>query len=211
MTTIAQRKPELANTLTHGLGLVASIALTPLLVVEAVRRGGAPEIVAASIFGAALVLLYLASTCYHAAPTGHLKEKLRRLDHAAIFVLIAGTYTPFTLGVLGGGWGWSIFGVVWGGASAGIVTKLWAGVRWPRLSTALYLILGWTVLVALGPLVRALPPAGLAWLVAGGVAYSAGVPFYVSRRLRHGHAVWHLFVLGGSTCHAVAVWGWALG
>lgn len=207
MTSPATRRHpplEVANALSHGIGVVAGIAAIPLLVVNAVSRGGAADVVGAAIFGATLVLLYLASTGYHAAPPGRTRDLLRRLDHAAIYLLIAGTYTPFTLGVLGGGWGWSLFGVVWGCAVLGVTAKLTAGLRFPRLSTVLYLVMGWLVVVAAGPLVQRLDPVALAWLVAGGVCYSAGVVFYASRRIPWGHFIWHLFVLAGSTCHFFA-------
>lgn len=210
MTELLHRRAEVANTLTHGAGLLAAIAATPFLVVRAVGRGGAGDVVGAAVFGATLILLYLASTAYHAAPAGRARAVLRRLDHAAIYLLIAGTYTPFTLGVLRGGWGWTLFGIVWAAAALGVAIKVFAGVRRPLLSTGLYLVMGWLVLVAVGPLVRALPPEGLAWLVAGGVTYSAGVPFYLARRRPYAHAVWHLFVLAGSACHVVAALGWAV-
>ncbi|HSG46379.1 MAG TPA: hemolysin III family protein, partial [Longimicrobiales bacterium] len=178
--------------------------------VNAVARGGAADVVGAAIFGSTLVLLYLASTGYHAAPMGRAKALLRRMDHAAIYLLIAGTYTPFTLGVLGGGWGWTLFGLVWGAAVIGVGTKLLAGIRFPRVSTAMYLIMGWLVLIAAHPLVTRMPVPGLAWLVAGGLAYSGGVVFFAARRLPYGHFVWHLFVLAGSACHFFAVLWYAV-
>lgn len=196
---------ELANTLSHGTGLLLAAAALPILVVNAVARGGAADVVGAAVFGSTLVVLYLASTGYHAAPMGPRKAFLRRLDHAAIYLLIAGTYTPFTLGVLGGGWGWTLFGLVWGAAVVGVGTKLLAGIRFPRVSTAMYLVMGWLVLIAAHPLVTRMPAAGLAWLVAGGLMYSAGVVFFAARRLPYGHFVWHLFVLAGSACHFFAV------
>ncbi len=199
------RRAELANSLSHGVGFLGAVAATPILVVGAASRGGAADVVGSSIFGATMVLLYLTSTWYHAAPAGRLKDRLRKLDHAAIYLLIAGTYTPFTLGVLGGAWGWTLFGLVWGAAAIGVGTKLIAGVGYPRLSTAMYLIMGWLVLIAIGPLLRSMPSPGLAWLVAGGVFYSAGVVFYLASRWPYGHFIWHLFVLAGSTCHFFAV------
>lgn len=204
MRTAAREREELANALSHGVGLMAAIAAVPILVVGAVRAGGPADVVGGSVFGATLVLLYLASTAYHATPHGIWKARLRRVDHASIYLLIAGTYTPFTLGVLGGGWGWALFGVVWGAAAIGVATKLVAGIRWPRVSTAMYLVMGWLVLIAIRPLMAAMPVEGLAWLVAGGIAYSAGVVFYASKRLPYAHAVWHLFVIAGSTCHFFA-------
>jgi hemolysin III len=204
-----RRKEELANSLSHGVGLLAAIAATPILVLGAVHRGGAADIVGSSVFGAAMILLYLASTSYHAAPVSRLKEWLRRVDHAAIYVLIAGTYTPFTLGVLSGAWGWTLFGIVWGLAALGVLFKLTVGVRYPRLSTAVYLLMGWLVLIAVRPLVLNLQLPGLIWLAAGGISYSAGVVFYTTRRMRYAHFVWHLCVLTGSACHFVAVLGYA--
>lgn len=195
---------EWANALSHALGLMAAIAAIPILVVGAIRRGGPADVVGAAVFGSTLVLLYLASTGYHAAPAGRWKARLRRLDHASIYLLIAGTYTPFTLGVLGGGWGWTLFGIVWGAAAVGVTTKLVAGIRWPRVSTAMYLVMGWVVVVAVGPLIDRMAPAGLVWLLAGGISYSAGVVFYASKRMPYAHFVWHLFVISGSVCHFFA-------
>ncbi len=196
---------EWANTVTHGVGLLAALTLTPVLVVGAVARGTAADIVGSSVFAASLILLYLASTCFHASRTPDRRAVWQKMDHAAIYVLIAGSYTPFTLGVLRGPWGWSLFGVVWGVAAVGIATKLLAGVRYPRVSTAAYLIMGWLILIAIVPLVQRMEPAGLRWLVAGGLFYTVGVGFYLARRLRFGHALWHLCVMAGSGCHVAAV------
>jgi hemolysin III len=203
-------REELANSLSHGLGLLAAVAATPILVVGAVRDGGASAVVGSSVFAASMIVLYLTSTWYHAAPLGRLKDRLQRLDHAAIYLLIAGSYTPFTLGVLGGAWGWTLFGLVWGSAVIGVLAKLIAGVRYPRVSTVMYLVLGWLVLIAIGPLVAAMPPRGLWWLVAGGLLYTAGVAFFAARSMRYGHLAWHLFVLGGSVCHFFAVLWYAV-
>jgi len=203
-------REELANSLSHGLGLLAAMAATPILVVGAVRDGGASAVVGNSVFGASMIVLYLTSTWYHAAPLGRLKDRLRRLDHTAIYLLIAGSYTPFTLGVLGGPWGWTLFGLVWGSAVIGVLAKLIVGVRYPRVSTAMYLVMGWLVLIAIGPLVAAMPPRGLSWLVAGGLLYTAGVAFFAARTMRYGHLAWHLFVLGGSVCHFFAVLWYAV-
>jgi len=200
---------ELANALTHGTGLAASLAGLPILVLVAARSGGARQIVACSVFAATLVILYAASTLYHALPPSRAKQVLRVVDHSAIYLLIAGSYTPFTLGVLSGAWGWTLFGIVWGLAAAGILYKTLLGFRFPRLSTLWYVGMGWLAVVAIGPLTEALPAGGLAWLVAGGLCYTAGVPFYVRDRLRYRHAIWHLFVLAGSACHYAAVLGYA--
>lgn len=205
MTNAAKwAREELANCVSHGVGFVFALIATPILIVGAVSRGTASGVVGASVFGASLILLYLASTWYHAVPESRLKQRLRRLDHAAIYILIAGTYTPFTLGVLGGAWGWTLFGLVWGAAAVGVYHKLVAGVRYPRLSTALYLLMGWLVVIAIRPLVANVPLDGLLWLIAGGLAYTGGVVFYVARH-PYSHLIWHLFVLTGSTCHFFAV------
>ncbi|HSG49092.1 MAG TPA: hemolysin III family protein, partial [Longimicrobiales bacterium] len=160
-------------------------------------------------FGAAMGLLYLTSTLYHAAPPGDRKNWFRRLDHSAIFLLIAGTYTPFTLGVLGGAWGWTLFGIVWGLAALGIAVKLTVGPRWPVLSTGLYIAMGWLVVIAIRPLWLRVPGEGIALLVAGGLAYTLGVIFYAQPRMRYAHLIWHLFVLAGTAFHFFAVLGYA--
>lgn len=207
---MARQGEELANSLSHGIGLLCAVAATPILIVGAVARGDAADVVGSSVFGATMVLLYLSSTWYHAVSDGRLKERLQRLDHAAIYLLIAGSYTPFTLGVLGGAWGWTLFGLVWGAAAVGVFEKLIAGVRHPRLSTAMYLFMGWLILIAIRPLLLNMPAPGVRWLVAGGVAYTAGVVFYAARRLPYSHFVWHVFVLAGSTCHFFAVLWYAI-
>lgn len=202
-------REELANSLTHGTGLAASLFGLPTIVLVATAGGNARQIVACSIFAATLVILYAASTLYHALPTSRTKQVLRVVDHAAIYLLIAGSYTPFTLGVLSGAWGWTLFGLVWGLAAFGILYKTLIGFRFPRLSTLLYVGMGWLAVVAIGPLAKTLPAGGLAWLIAGGLCYTAGVPFYLRDRLRYRHAVWHLFVLAGSACHYAAVFQYA--
>ena len=204
------RGEEIANSISHGLGFVLALVAAPVLVVAATRRGTTSDLVAVSVFAAAMALMYLSSTIYHALPHGRAKEAFHVLDHAAIYLLIAGTYTPFTLGVLQGGWGWTLFGLVWGLAAIGVVTKMFAGIRWHGLSTIVYVVMGWLVLIAAKPLWDSLPTAGLLWLLAGGVAYTGGVFFYVRKDLRYGHLVWHLFVLAGTVCHFVAVWKYAI-
>ena len=196
---------EIANSVVHGVGAALAVAAVPLLVVSAVSRGGAAQVTANAIFGATLVLVYLVSTLYHALARNRAKKVFRVLDHSAIYLLIAGTYTPFTLGVLRGAWGWALFGVVWALAVTGVALTGALGVRLPRLSTAVYIAMGWLIVVAIKPLISLLPAAGLAWLVAGGVAYTGGVVFYAWQRLRFHHAVWHVCVLAGSACHFVAV------
>lgn len=197
---------EIANAASHGVGLVASLAALPLLILLAVRRGDAWAIVGVSVFGASLVSVYATSTLYHSLRAGPAKQLWRRLDHAAIYLLIAGTYTPFALGPLRGPWGWSLFGTVWGIAAVGICAKVIFGPRLPKLSMVAYLAMGWLALVAIDPLLTHVGWRGLAWLLAGGLAYSLGVIFFAcDQRLRFGHCLWHVFVLVGSVCHAVAV------
>ena len=203
---------EIANSISHGLGFVIGVASLPILVWQANRIGGAIDIVAASVFSATMMLLYGVSTLYHALPAGGAKGWLQRLDHAAIYVFIAGSYTPFTLGVLGGAWGWSLFGVVWAAAAFGVAVKLLNRLRHPWISTGLYLAMGWVAVVALPPMIDRLPIEGLAWIVAGGLSYTLGaVAFLLDNRVRYAHFVWHLFVLGGTLCHCVAAYGWAHG
>ena len=202
-------KEEIANSVSHGLGALLAMAAVPVLVVGAVRNGTAADIVGASIFGGAMVLMYLASTLYHALPQGRAKKVFRVLDHSAIFLMIAGTYTPFTLGVLFGGWGWTLFGLVWGVAVAGIVLKAVAGIRFRIFSTLLYIAMGWLIVIAIKPLMASMDPAGLIWLLAGGLAYTLGTIVYAIRGVRYSHFVWHLFVLAGSACHFVAVLGYS--
>lgn len=196
---------EIANAASHGVGLLAAVAASPFLLIVAARRGGPAVVVGASVFAMAMVLLYLTSTLYHALPRSRAKQIFRVLDHGAIFLLIAGTYTPFTLGVLRGGWGWTILGLVWGLAILGISLKAIARLRNPMLSTCLYIGMGWLAIIAIRPLWLHLPVPGLLWLVGGGVAYTTGVAFYAVDRRRYMHFVWHLFVMAGTVCHFVAV------
>ena len=188
---------------------MAGLAAAPWLVLAGVRRDGAAGAVGASVFAATVVLLYLASTLYHALPAGRAKRVFRILDHSAIYLLIAGTYTPFMLGAIRGPWGWTLLGAVWTLAVAGIALKGAGGIRYPRLSTAVYIAMGWLAIVAIRPLWPMVPVAGWLWIFAGGLAYTAGVAFYAADRLRYGHFVWHLFVLAGTACHIVAVWRYA--
>lgn len=205
MTAVLSRE-EVANALTHGLGAAASLAAGLVLVVLASLHGDGRQLASAIVFSVALVLLYGASTAYHASTRPAVKRRLKILDHAAIYLLIAGTYTPFTLVAMRGAVGWSLFGVVWTLAVLGVVFKLFYTGRFERTSTLLYLGMGWLVVIAAAPMIRALPTATLVWLVAGGLAYTVGTVFYSSRRLPYAHAIWHVFVLGGSSCHFVAVY-----
>lgn len=194
---------EIANSLTHALGAALAVAAIPLLVVHA---RGAGAVTGAAVFGASAVLSYLVSTLYHALREGRAKAVLRWVDHVAIYVFIAGSYTPFTLTVLRGAWGWSLLGLVWGLALLGLLFKTLGTERFPRLSTWLYLAMGWVALVAIRPLWLSMPGSAMSWLLAGGAAYSLGVIFFVlDQRLRYAHSVWHLFVLAGSTCHFFAL------
>ena len=198
------RGEEIANSISHGTGFVAALIALPVLVRGAVPHGPA-AVVGAGVFAATMALLYLTSTLYHALAPTRAKRVFQILDHGAIYLLIAGTYTPFTLGVLRGPWGWTLFGCIWALAVAGIVLKSVGGVRYPRLSTGLYVVMGWLVLAAAKPVWHAMPGWGLFWLAAGGVAYTAGVGFYAASRMRYAHFVWHLFVLAGTACHFIAV------
>lgn len=196
---------EIANSVSHGLALVAAIVGAPFLIVAA-RDFGAANVVGASVFAATMILLYLASTLYHAIRPGRLKQVFRKLDHSAIYFFIAGSYTPFALGALGGPWGWTLFGVVWTLAIAGTALKIFNRLSHPWLSTGLYLVMGWLVLVAAVPLAERVPGPGIALLVAGGIAYTVGVAFYVlDARLRYAHAIWHGFVATGTGFHFFAV------
>ncbi|MBP6764271.1 MAG: hemolysin III family protein [Rubrivivax sp.] len=198
---------ELANALSHGLALALAVAALPLLVLRAAHTGTAANVVAAALFASTMIVLYGVSTLYHALPAGRAKHWLQRLDHAAIYLFIAGSYMPFLLGALSGAWGWSLFGVVWGAAAIGIGAKLLNRLRHPLWSTGLYVAMGWVALVAAVPLFDRLSAAGLAWLVAGGVAYTLGaIVFLFDHRVRYVHFVWHLFVMAGSGCHFVAAY-----
>lgn len=224
-------KDELANSLTHGLGTALSVAGLVLLVVFASLRGSARHIVGAALFGASLVLLYLMSTLYHAFRGPRVKKVFKILDHSAIFILIAGTYTPFCLAVLQGAWGWTLFGIIWGLAVLGVALKSVLYAKWMPLpapppldhlhtapetarkapkslgmvSTAIYLAMGWLIVLAIVPLWRSLSPGGLFWLFAGGACYTLGAAFYLWKSLRFHHAIWHLWVMAGSACHFFAV------
>jgi hemolysin III len=201
------RGEEVASSVTHAVGALLAVAGLVVLALSASRHGTARSVVGCVVFGAALVLLYSASTLYHSVGSGHARAKavLRVLDHSAIFLLIAGTYTPFTLVSLRGPWGWSLFGAVWGLAVAGITLRLVLRRRPTGAFVVLYLAMGWCVVVAAKPLLAALMPGGIALLAAGGVAYSIGVVFYAWRSLPYAHAIWHGFVLAGSAFHFAAV------
>ncbi len=196
---------EMASVITHALGVILSIAALVGMILTACDS--TLEIVSASIFGGSLILLYGFSTLYHAFTGIRAKSILQALDHACIYLLIAGSYTPVMLISLRGPWGWTLLSIVWSMALAGVVIKtMLPGRKDHWISTALYIVMGWLAVVAIGPLIRALPAAGVAWLVAGGLSYTFGVIFFSWRKLRYHHAIWHLFVLGGSACHVAAIW-----
>ena len=201
---------EIANTISHSVGLGAAIVGTPLLIVHAVQHGSVGYIVGSSIFAATMIVLYLASSLYHSFRPGRLKHIFRIIDHSAVYLLIAGTYTPFTLGVLSGTWGWTLLVLIWVLALTGVALKVLRRMTHPIISTVLYLLMGWLIIVAIDPLYERLPAEGLFWLVAGGLAYTLGTIFFVAdSRLRYGHFIWHWFVLAGTTCHYFAVYWYA--
>jgi hemolysin III len=208
MTNIQNRKfiiEEIINSITHGIGLALSLAGLSVLVVFASLYGNAWHIVSSSIFGASLVLLYTFSTLYHSFQLPRIKHIFKILDHSSIYLLIAGTYTPFTLVNLRGAWGWTLFGLIWGLAIFGILFSIIFINRFKIVSTFIYLFMGWLVIIAIKPLLSNVPGGGIAWLVAGGLFYTIGVIFYALKKLPFSHAVWHVFVLGGSVCHFFAV------
>jgi len=201
---------EKANSLSHGLGFLLALAAAPVLIVSAARHGDAANIVGVSVFAVTMILLYFSSALYHALPPGQAKLRCAKIDHGAIYLFIAGSYTPFALGVLHGAWGWTLFGLIWGLAGIGLALKAFNRLSHPILSTGLYLAMGWLVVIAVVPLLERVAPAGLTWLVAGGVTYTAGVVFYLTdARLKFGHFIWHLFVMVGTACHFFAVLGYS--
>lgn len=190
---------------THLIGTMLAAAGTMTLVMLAARAGDPWKIVSFAIYGSTLLALYIVSTVYHST-RGRLKDIFRKLDHCSIYLLIAGTYTPFTLTTLRGAWGWSLFGTIWGLAVLGIVQELWMGKGARLLSLVIYAVMGWLAVIAVDPLVSGLTPAGFAWLAMGGIIYTVGIGFYAfDEKLRHGHGIWHLFVLAGSAAHYVAI------
>ena len=198
-------REELANAWTHGVGAAASLAGGGILITLAAMRGDGWQLASAIVFGVALLLLYTASTLYHAIQHPVAKGRLKVFDHCAIYLLIAGTYTPFTLIGLRGPWGWALFSTIWALAIGGVVFKLFFTGRFKLLSTALYVAMGWLVIVAIKPLLQALDDWTFGWLIAGGVAYTLGTVFYHRPNVRFSHAIWHLFVIAGSVCHFIAV------
>jgi hemolysin III len=203
------RGEEIANSVSHGLGFAAVLVSAPLLIAHASRVGTPQFVVGVCIFIGSAAFLYLASCLYHALAQGPAKATFRVIEHSAIFVLIAGTYTPFMLGALHGPWGWTLVSLVWVLAVLGVLVKTRNRITHPMLSLALYLGMGWLIVVAVRPLLQFVPAPGIALILAGGLAYTVGTAFFAADRLRYGHFIWHLFVLTGTTCHFLAVWSYA--
>ena len=198
---------EIANSISHGAGALASLVAAPFLILHAIELGHAGYLIGSIVFSITMIVLYFSSTLYHSFRPGRLKHIFRIIDHSAVYLLIAGTYTPFTLGVLYGAWGWTLLVLIWVLALTGVALKFLRRMSHPVLSTVLYLLMGWLIVVAIDPMYNRLPASGLAWLVAGGLAYTAGTIFFVyDSRLRYGHFIWHWFVLAGTTCHYFAVY-----
>jgi len=196
---------EVANSISHGLGLLLAVVAVPILVLAAIKAGSAHFIVGVSVFGGTMVMLYLASTLYHSLTHDAAKRFFRLFDHSAIFLLIAGTYTPFALGVLRGPWGWSLLAIVWSLAIVGITLKIRKRTRHSRISIVLYVLMGWLAVVAIKPIVMLIPVPGIVLILAGGLAYTGGLAFFAAQRIRYNHFIWHLFVIAGTTCHFFAV------
>lgn len=196
---------EIANAITHGTGVGLSVAALVILVVFAAKQSDAWKVVAFSIYGATMIMLYLSSTLYHSFPQPRVKRFFRILDHSSIFLLIAGTYTPVTIGTMRGGWGWTLFGIIWGLTILGVNLSVFAMGKLKYLSLAVYILMGWMIVIAVKPLLLHVSHSFLMWMLIGGLAYTLGVIFYVARRIPYHHSVWHLFVLGGSICHFFAM------
>lgn len=196
---------EIANSISHGLGLLLALIALPILVISAVRIGSTRFMIGAAVFGVTMILLYLASTLYHSVTHDAAKKVFRLFDHSAIFLLIAGTYTPFTLGVLRGTWGWTLLAIIWFLALAGIVVKAVPRTRHSWISMVLYLVMGWLAIVAIKPMFELVPVPGIILIFAGGLAYTGGLAFFAARSLRYSHFIWHLFVIAGTTFHFFAV------
>lgn len=201
---------EVANALTHGAGIALSIAALTAMVVESSLHGDATRIVSVSVFGASMVLMYVFSTLYHSVQRPSVKRVFRVFDHLCIYLLIAGTYTPFTLVSIRGGWGWSLFGIIWGLALSGVIFKVFFIGKLRILSVAAYVAMGWLGIIALPPIIATLSSPALFWVSAGGILYTFGVIFYAWRRLPYNHAIWHLFVLAGTTCHFLSIYFYVL-
>ncbi|MFB3854861.1 MAG: hemolysin III family protein [Vicinamibacterales bacterium] len=211
MTEGADKLGErLANSITHGAGTVMAVTALVVLVVQAALRGTAWHVIGSAVFGASLVILYTASTLYHSVTSQRAQRILHLLDHSAIYLLIAGTYTPFALVTLRGPWGWTLLAIVWVAALTGMSLRAAVGRRMHAVQVVLYVVMGWVGIVAFRALLSALGPSGVLLVLAGGLAYTAGIAFYASRRLPYAHAIWHCFVLAGSACHFWAVFSYVL-
>ncbi len=198
-------KEEIASSVTHGIGAALSVAALVILVVFASKQGDPWRIVSSIIFGSSMIMLYLSSTFYHAFQNPKLKSLFKVFDHASIYLLIAGTYTPFLLVSIRGAWGWSLFGVIWGLALFGIIFKAFFIHKFRILSTLMYVFMGWIVVIAMKQMLLKIPPGGMILLVLGGLSYTFGVIFYINKKIKFNHAIWHLFVLGGTTLHFFAI------
>lgn len=198
-------REEVANGISHGLALILALLALPFLILSASRAGSTRFTIGAAVFGVTMIVLYLASTLYHSLTHERAKHFFRQVDHCAIFLLIAGSYTPFTLGVLRGPWGWTLLAIVWALAVAGILIKVLTGTRHWWLLMSLYLGMGWLAIVAIKPILALVPPPGIGLILAGGIAYSGGLAFFAANRIRYNHFIWHLFVIAGTTCHYLAV------
>ncbi len=196
---------EIANAITHGTGVGLSIAALIILVVFAAKQSDTWKVVSFSIYGATMIILYLSSTLYHSFPQPNVKRFFRILDHSSIFLLIAGTYTPVTIGTMRGGWGWTLFGIIWGLTIIGINLEIFAMRKLRYLSVVVYILMGWMIVIAIKPLLNVVSPSFLWWMLYGGLAYTLGVIFYLAKKMPYHHSVWHLFVLGGSICHFVGM------
>lgn len=204
------REEEIANTISHGFGLVLAIVATPFILTQAAQQKDMYYLVGVCIFAVSMIVLYLSSTLYHAIHPGSLKRIFQTIEHSAIYLLIAGTYTPFTLGVLSGNWGWAILGLIWVLAIIGISLKVFGSLPHPIISAVIYLLMGWLIVIAIDPLLSSLPTFGIGWIVAGGLFYTLGIPFFaLDSHLRYGHFIWHLFVIAGTTCHYFAIYWYA--
>ncbi|HOH97777.1 MAG TPA: hemolysin III family protein [Candidatus Cloacimonadota bacterium] len=192
---------EIANSITHGIGVGLSIAALVILVIFAARISDVWKVVSFSIYGATMIALFMASTLYHAFPQPRVKKFFHILDHSSIFLLIAGTYTPITIGTMRGGWGWTMFGIIWGLTLVGICLKIFAMSKLKWVSTIVYLAMGWLIIIAIKPLMSVVSKTVLMWMAIGGLCYSLGVIFYIAKKLPYHHAIWHLFVLGGAISH----------
>jgi hemolysin III len=198
-------REEIANSISHGLGLLLALVAVPALVLSAMRAGDVRFLIGVSVFGATMIVLYLASTLYHSTTHEAAKQWFRLFDHTAIFLLIAGSYTPFALGVLRGPWGWSLLAAIWTLAIVGITLKIIRRTRHSRVSIVLYVLMGWLAVVATKPILELIPMPGVLLILAGGIAYTGGLAFFAAHRIRYNHFIWHLFVIAGTVCHYFAI------